>query len=111
MQALQAAPKVLPTQCSGHSHMVQTPAPHTKVATGKTASTSCLHILSSSSPCGLQLGPRKGQRSALVQLAISGIHDSLQSGASGEWEGVTATFTKDGSPQELPYHQVPQAFR
>ena len=36
---------------------------------------------------------------------------SFEAGASGEWEGVTATFDSGGQPLELPYHQVPAAFR
>ena len=31
--------------------------------------------------------------------------------ASGEWEGITATFNVDGEPVELPHLYVPQAFR
>jgi hypothetical protein len=31
--------------------------------------------------------------------------------ATGEWEGVTASFTPDGSPQQLPEHYVPGDFR
>ena len=30
---------------------------------------------------------------------------------TGEWEGVTATFSADGSPQQLPERYVPGAFR
>lgn len=29
----------------------------------------------------------------------------------GEWEGVTATFSPSGAPQQLPEHYVPEAFR
>ncbi|KAK9825291.1 hypothetical protein WJX74_006524 [Apatococcus lobatus] len=36
---------------------------------------------------------------------------NFETGASGEWEGVTATFDPSGRPLELPYHQVPAAFR
>ena len=36
---------------------------------------------------------------------------SFEAEASGEWEGVTATFDSGGQPLELPYHQVPAAFR
>ena len=30
---------------------------------------------------------------------------------AGEWEGTSTTFNPDGSPQQLPEHYVPQAFR
>jgi hypothetical protein len=31
--------------------------------------------------------------------------------APGEWEGTSTTFTPDGTPEQLPEHYVPQAFR
>ncbi|KAF6253932.1 hypothetical protein COO60DRAFT_1666870 [Scenedesmus sp. NREL 46B-D3] len=31
--------------------------------------------------------------------------------AAGEWEGITATFTPTGEPEQLPEHYVPGAFR
>jgi hypothetical protein len=30
---------------------------------------------------------------------------------AGEWEGVTVTFSADGSPEQLPEYYVPAAFR
>ena len=30
---------------------------------------------------------------------------------AGEWEGVTATFSSEGKPQQLPDRYVPDAFR
>jgi len=30
---------------------------------------------------------------------------------TGEWEGVTASFNADGSPQQLPERFVPDAYR
>lgn len=30
---------------------------------------------------------------------------------TGEWEGVTATFTPSGDPEQLPERYVPGAFR
>lgn len=34
----------------------------------------------------------------------------LRSAASGEWEGVTATFTPDGKPLEIPSQYVPSEY-
>lgn len=39
------------------------------------------------------------------------IWESFANNVSGEWEGVTATFTPRGEPEQLPEHYVPSAFR
>jgi hypothetical protein len=31
--------------------------------------------------------------------------------AAGEWQGTSTTFTPDGTPEQLPEHYVPQAYR
>ncbi|WIA14417.1 hypothetical protein OEZ85_002943 [Tetradesmus obliquus] len=36
---------------------------------------------------------------------------SFAANVSGEWEGITATFTPAGEPEQLPEHYVPGAFR
>ncbi|KAH7618930.1 hypothetical protein NADE_005778 [Nannochloris sp. 'desiccata'] len=37
--------------------------------------------------------------------------DSFSAAASGEWDGVTVTFDRDGEAQQLPEYYVPQAYR
>lgn len=32
-------------------------------------------------------------------------------GTAGEWQGTSTTFTPDGTPEQLPEHYVPQAYR
>jgi hypothetical protein len=37
--------------------------------------------------------------------------DSFSATVSGEWDGVTVTFDRDGEAQQLPEYYVPQAYR
>lgn len=36
---------------------------------------------------------------------------SFSKSASGEWDGVSASFDRDGQPQQLPEYYVPEAYR
>lgn len=44
-------------------------------------------------------------------VASSAIWTEFSTAVSGEWSGITATFSNDGEAQELPYQYVPAAFR
>jgi hypothetical protein len=49
--------------------------------------------------------------SETVLVANDDIWNSFSNNVSGEWEGVTASFSPSGDVQLLPEHYVPQAFR
>lgn len=50
-------------------------------------------------------------RRSLITAPRASVCTTFEAAASGEWEGVTANFDARGRCLELPYHQVPAAFR
>jgi len=48
---------------------------------------------------------------AAIPATANTTWDSFSAAVSGEWDGVTVTFDRDGEAQQLPEYYVPQAYR
>lgn len=52
--------------------------------------------------------PTTSAAAAGAAAAAAGVWASFAAAVSGEWDGVTVTFDRDGEAQELPEYYVPQ---